>query len=55
MEGAFCTDCQEFVGTRREQSGPHSKRIIQACDCTEAPHDTLPYEVDDWEWASIDG
>lgn len=55
MEGAFCTDCQEFVDKRRVEDGYGGYIIKQACDCTQAPHDAMPYEVDGWEWASIDG
>lgn len=55
MEGAFCTNCQEFVQTVREPDGFGGYVIKQACDCNDARHDALPYEVDGWEWGSIDG
>lgn len=55
METAHCTNCGEDVRQIRRPHGPKSSIIKQACDCTEATHDAIPYEVDGWEWVSYDG
>ena len=55
METINCTKCGENVETIRRSVATKQKIIKQACDCTEASHDAMAYEVEGWDWISYDG